>query len=68
MIQVLKVPAAAELHSVLSSHLDKQVSQPTDDASSFTSNLIQFKFNKVAIKVEAKCQDATGAIGRKVKA
>lgn len=43
-LQVLKVPAVAELHSVLDSHLDKQVSQPTDEASvRIQSNFIQIQ-------------------------
>lgn len=32
------------------------------------SNLISLKFNKLTIKVEAQCQDATRIIGYNVKA
>lgn len=67
---VLKVPAAAELHSVLNCLTLVWINKLANPQmmQAFTSNLISFKFNKLAIKVEAKCRDATRAVGFKVKA
>lgn len=69
-IQVLQVPAAAQLHSVLNClpliWINKLANPQTMQA--FTSNLISLKFNKLTIKVEAQCRDAAKTTGCEMKA